>query len=211
MHRHLPPPRLSAWSTNADDLFSSSEAFEQHEYPTSASSRQLRAALAVYAALWATTAMAAAAVAVAPGLAAQARGTLRGFGLDLHPHAATLHVLLVTRLARNMAIAAAPSEWAAIGAAQNRRWRHVVDAVLTATLLTDAGLVGVALGAYGARLLAWLPHLPLEWAALAVGVLPWLAARRGQRRRVDLLAPLAACFVLLLAAACIETWLTPHT
>lgn len=172
---------------------------------------QLRAALAVYAALWATTALAAVVVALAPGVAAHARATLRGLGLDLHPHAATLHALLLTRLARNMAIAAAPSEWAAIGAARSRWWRRVADAVLTGTLATDAALVGVALGAYGARLLAWLPHLPLEWAALAVGVLPWLAARRGQRRRVDLLAPLAACFVLLLAAACVETWLTPHT
>jgi len=173
--------------------------------------RQLDAALAVYAALWTTTALAAAAVALAPGLAAHARASLRGLGMDLHPHAATLHALLVTRLARNMAIAAAPTEWAAIGAGRSRRWRRVVDAILTATLLTDAGLVGVALGAYGVRLVAWLPHLPLEWAALAVGVLPWLAARRGQRRRVDLLAPLAVCFVLLLAAACVETWLTPHT
>jgi hypothetical protein len=37
MHRHLASPRLSASSTKARDLFSSSEAFTQNEYPTSAS------------------------------------------------------------------------------------------------------------------------------------------------------------------------------
>lgn len=189
MHRQLAPAQLASCSTEL----------------------KLRAALAIYAALWTTTALAAAAVALTPGLARDARASLHGLGLDLRPHAATLHALLLTRLARNMAIAAAPTEWAAIGAGRCPRCRRVIDAILTATLLTDAAFVGVALGAFGVRLVAWLPHLPLEWAALAVGVLPWLAARRGQQRRVDLLAPLAVCFVLLLAAACVETWLTPHT
>lgn len=172
---------------------------------------RLRAALAVYAALWATTALTAGVVALTPDLAAHARVALRGLGLDLRPHPATLYALLVTRLVRNLSIAALPSECAAIGAGGSRRWRRVVDATVAATLLSNAALVGVVLGAYGVRLLPFLPHLPLEWAALACGVLPWLAARRGQWRRADVLVPLATSFVLLAVSACVETWLTPHT
>ena len=70
--------------------------------------------------------------------------------------------------------------------------------------------VGLELGRWGARLVPYLPQLPLEWAALALAVHAWVIARPGHVT-IRQLTPLAAIVLALLAgAAALETWATPH-
>lgn len=214
MYRHLAPPQLSACSTRAHDLSSSSEAFTQNEYPTSASKPRTRwttTALVVFALLFAVTFASAALVAAIPPFKVHARETLLAIGLDVRPHHASLHALLVTRVFTNAVIALTPTEWALLGVGRSARWRPAVDGILAATLASDAILVGSAIGSFGLPLVPYLPHLPLEWGALACGIVPWSIARRRPLDRAAVLAPLAAVAVLLLLAGCVETWLTPHT
>jgi hypothetical protein len=191
MHRHLPvPPTLAAARST------------EQSWPKTAG--------VVFALLFAVTFGTAILVAAVPPLNDYARETLQALGLDLRPHRASVHALLVTRVLTNALIALTPTEWALIGAGRSRQWRPAADATLTAMFATDAVLVGSALGAYGLQLVPFIPHLPFEWAALACAVVPWLVARRGPLDR-QVLAPLGATAVLLLVAGCAETWLTPHT
>jgi hypothetical protein len=73
-------------------------------------------------------------------------------------------------------------------------------------------LVGLALGRHRIELPAYLPHLPLEDAALAIAAGAWLA-RRHPGCRVP--RSLLVCALLTLAfaalAALVETYAVPHT
>ena len=70
--------------------------------------------------------------------------------------------------------------------------------------------VGLELGRWQGRLLPYLPQLPFEWAALALAVNAWLAARTATAHASQL-APLAAVILALLRRGrCLETWATPH-
>lgn len=214
MHRHLTSPRLSSWSTKAHDRFRSLQAFTHDEYSTSvnvARTRWTTTAFVVFALLFAVTFASAALVAAIPPLKVHARETLLAIGLDVRPHHASLQALLVTRVFTNAVIALTPTEWALLGVGRSARWRPAVDGILAATLASDAILVGSAIGSFGLPLVPYLPHLPLEWGALACGIVPWSIARRRPLDRAAVLAPLAAVAVLLLLAGCVETWLTPHT
>ena len=69
--------------------------------------------------------------------------------------------------------------------------------------------VGAALGAYGGVLVAYVPQLPLEWAAVALGVAAWVTERDGPlgaRGRLLWFAAVAWC---VLAAAVLETMAVP--
>ena len=63
----------------------------------------------------------------------------------------------------------------------------------------NALLVGAAVGSYGIGTLTWLPHLPLEWAALSMA-----ASRAGCLRHARWLG-------LLLLACIVEVGLTPQS
>lgn len=71
-------------------------------------------------------------------------------------------------------------------------------------------IVGVALGAYGHPLLAYIPQVPMEWAALALGASAWLMQRREPLTVREGLAMFAVIAGLLLCAAVIETVAVPH-
>jgi hypothetical protein len=93
---------------------------------------------------------------------------------------------------------------------QNRLGRRAGDLIVTALTAASTIPVGIELGRWQGRLLPYLPQLPLEWAALAVAVCVWITARsgRGPTRRLMVLAGLT--LALLIAAASLETWATPH-
>lgn len=170
--------------------------------------RPLRVWLMAVAALWALTLLVSAVTAATPSLASAARGLL-----ELHLAPATNPppspgwVLAIA--AHNIQTAGWPLLLPLIGA-QHRRWsRTVADSAVIASVTVNAALVGLALGAYQARLLAYVPQLPLEWAAVAVAPADWWLARTGTRscpRRTALVA----LVVLLSMAAVVETVCVPH-
>jgi hypothetical protein len=88
--------------------------------------------------------------------------------------------------------------------------RWVFDTVLGVAYLANAAQFGVALGAYGTRLLAWIPHVPLELCALAVSAGAYLAARQRQLTARQLCGSAAIAGLLVIAAAIVETWAVPH-
>ena len=174
----------------------------------SGGAQPVRAWLVVLALLWALTLLAdLTTTAIAP-LAEAARELL------------TLRLVPTTNpppsLGRVLAIAAHNIETAGwplllpLLDAQRRRWsRALADIAVVANLAVNAILVGLALGAYDARLLAYVPQLPLEWAGLAVAPADWWL-RRTDFARGPRLVPLIALVLLLGLAALLETVCVPH-
>jgi hypothetical protein len=88
--------------------------------------------------------------------------------------------------------------------------RRAADWLASGWLVANVLPVGAALGAYGVRILGFLPQLPAEWAALAIGATAWRVQRhRGLsgEERVSLVLWVA---VLTVLAAVVETWGVPH-
>lgn len=86
----------------------------------------------------------------------------------------------------------------------------LLDLLVAAVVLGNAALVGVAFGAYGARAVPWLVHLPVEWAALGTALALYLTARRRPVGRQIVVRSAVAIAVLVAAAAVTETYLTPQ-
>jgi len=110
----------------------------------------------------------------------------------------------------NMRVLAAPLILAAARWGTGRTTRAIGDAVVAATLLANPLLVGAALGRHGTELVPYLPHLPLEWAALSVATGAWLAARRLRLAAHTLVAYAAIATTLAIVAAVLETVAIPH-
>jgi len=159
----------------------------------------LRIALA-YAGLWTITLLGAAIGTAAPTLAPGGR-----------PHP-TLHGSLgdfVSIAETNARILSAPFLLALFRFPAQRTTRRVGDLVIGVVLGANALRVGLALGRWHARLLPYLPQLPVEWLAAALAAASWLALRTGVRRRTAF-AYLAAVLGLVIAAAAVETIATPQ-
>jgi hypothetical protein len=95
-----------------------------------------------------------------------------------------------------------------------RLTRHVADIVVFALVSANAAMIGLALGRYPTRLPAYLPHLPLEDAALAIAAGAWLARRvppRAGTPAPSLASTTALTLVVMIAAAIVETYAVPHT
>jgi hypothetical protein len=92
----------------------------------------------------------------------------------------------------------------------SRLGRRVGDLLVLMLAAGSAIPVGLEVGRWETKLLPFVTQLPLEWAALAVAISAWLTARQGQApaRQIAILAATTA--VLLVGAACLETWCTPH-
>jgi hypothetical protein len=167
-----------------------------------------RAVAAVYLSLWAVT-LTAAGVTVACDLGGPVRGAL---GLRVSPTGTPAPTWsAVAELAlHNLPICAWPLVLPAAGACRTRGARLAAHALVAASLSANAMLIGVAIGAYGSRLLPYVPQLPLEWLALAAGAAGWVApsAWADRRVRVEVAALIG---VALLAAAAVETYAVPHT
>jgi hypothetical protein len=166
--------------------------------------------LYAYAGVWAATLAPAAFVAgVGRPLAVPVRRVL---GLALSPHRNSPpdvgHVLALA--AHNVPIVSWPLLLGVLGAHRHRQAMHVADGLLLACLVANTLPVGVALGAYGTRLVAYVPQLPLEWGGLALGASGWLL----QRKRVLSTGERLGLFVLivwvLVCAAVLESVAVPH-
>lgn len=91
--------------------------------------------------------------------------------------------------------------------------RLVGDLLVTALVIANPVNVGLALGRHPTALPAYLPHLPLENAALAIAASAWLARRLPNPDRqspAGLLACAALTLTLTALAALIETYAVPH-
>jgi hypothetical protein len=113
-------------------------------------------------------------------------------------------------LQNNARVLAAPFLLVVLDFPHNRLGRRAGDLIVAALTAASAIPVGIELGRWQGRLLPYLPQLPLEWAALAVAVHVWISGRsgRGPTHRLMVLAVLT--LALLIAAASLETWATPH-
>jgi hypothetical protein len=159
-----------------------------------------------YAALWAATIAGAA---------------LARLGLDLAhvepPHGAGLDPTVTTvgeLVSHNTLIALWPLALVAIGWPALAGVRVLGDAVIAAQLLAHGLLVGSALGQHP-HLWRYLPHLPLEWLAIAIPAGAWLTARSSRPRRLatttatGVLVVAIAALAAVAGAAAIETYLVP--
>lgn len=92
------------------------------------------------------------------------------------------------------------------------RGTRLVGDLLVATLVAaNPVIVGLALGRHPTALPVYLPHLPLEDAALAIAASAWLARRLpspDRRAHPGLLA--CASLTLAAIAALLETYAVPH-
>lgn len=88
--------------------------------------------------------------------------------------------------------------------------RGAFDLVLASIVALNVCVVGLALGAYGLRMvLVLLPHGPVELAAFSVALSAYLVARREGLALGPLLAVWAITVGTLVAAAGLETWGAP--
>ena len=110
-------------------------------------------------------------------------------------------------LATNLPALCVPLLLAATLAGQGRGWRLLGDLITAAIMVANAALVGAALGSWGERLVPYLPHLPLELAALSCSCAGWWSRREHPRP----VWRLALCVLsLAVLSALVEVYATPH-
>lgn len=169
--------------------------------PLATAGRAARAAIACTATLVAVTALAAIAGTVDHALAP-----------STPPHP-TLHPTLAAAAAillNNARVLALPFGLLVLRCDTIRWGRTLGSALVVGVLSANAVTVGLALGRWQGRLVPYLPHLPLEWAAAGLAASVWARALATRRRDPGDLARAAAMTLLLLAAAAaIEVLLTP--
>jgi hypothetical protein len=112
--------------------------------------------------------------------------------------------------AENLRVLAGPFLLWPLGAHHSRHGRRAGDAVVLAVIAANAIPVGIALGRWQSQLISYVPQLPLEWAALILAVSAWLTIRTTTATRHQIAVLGAGTVVLVLAAAALETWATPH-
>jgi hypothetical protein len=156
--------------------------------------------------VWTLTAAAALITAAAPAAGQLARDELR---LALAPASAPAATRMLSVALTNAFAAGWPLLLALLDG-PHRAIRAVHRALIAGWLAVNVIPVGAAIGAYGTRILPYLPHLPLEWTAIALALAGYLHARRRQAPGRALLAPALGLAVVLIAAAAIETYATPH-
>ncbi len=113
-------------------------------------------------------------------------------------------------LQNNARVLCVPFLLCLLGFPVSRPGRVAGDVFVAALAATSAIPVGVELGRWHARLLRYLPHLPVEWAALTVAIHAWLIARHKHASARQLARHAVLTLALLAAAASLETWATPH-
>jgi hypothetical protein len=170
--------------------------------PAGAWTARIALVLQVWLATLAVTGAGAIAALLAPGVAPAGA-----------PHA-TLHgtpAEAASILVANLRVLAAPIVLTAARWHRGRVTRMIGDATVLADLVVTPFLVGAALGVHGRALVLFLPHVPIEWAALSTAVAAWLSARRSTSTSWRAIAAYAATVVVLTAAAAIvETVAVPH-
>lgn len=174
--------------------------------PPRRASRALSVLLS-YGGLWALTL----AFALLTGIAA-AGSARAALGLTLSgrraPRPELAHVLALS--AHNLPIAAWPLLLGLWRARERASTRLAADVLVAACAVANTLPVGAAIGGYGPALFPFVPQLPLEWGALAVGYGSWLTARRRALTGLQMLGLLALILALVLLAASVETMAVPH-
>jgi hypothetical protein len=95
--------------------------------------------------------------------------------------------------------------------AQHPAWlQRVVHAAVLASLAVNLLPVAAAIGVYRARLVPYLPHLPLELYAITTGPTTWLLSTRQPLTRRQLTLIAGSLLIALTGAALLETWAVPH-
>jgi hypothetical protein len=159
-----------------------------------------RAAVAAWVDLWATTALGA-------GCAAAGVTALR----TPAPHDALDGTLATATslFAHNALVALWPLALVALRWPSLAAVSRVGDALVATQLLAHGLVVGGALASHPA-MWRYLPHLPIEWLALAIPAAIWTIARaRPLPQRRELAAATAASLAAISAAAVIETYAVP--
>jgi hypothetical protein len=169
-----------------------------------------RAWCLAYAATWVLTLASAAPLAINPaGLDGPVR---RVFGATLDPQRnpppSIGHVLLL--FAHNLPLASWPLLLGVVGAHRRHLARQATDMLVATVFTVNVLTVGTGLGVYGLPLLPYLPQVPFEWAALALGASTWLMQRREPLAVREGFAMFAVIGSLLLCAAVLESVAVPH-
>jgi len=162
------------------------------------------AAGAVVCAAAAVLVLATAAATVAlSGLADDARHALRfGFGGVERTPGEAFGVAI-----HNARFAAGALLCAIIAPRLPTRARPLINLMLASLLAINAGIVGVALGAYGPRVAAATAlHLPLEFAAFSLAGGAYMSTSRQPLSARELAAVAASCALLLACAATLEAY-----
>jgi hypothetical protein len=90
--------------------------------------------------------------------------------------------------------------------------RLIGDLLVAALVTANPVIVGLALGQHPTELVVYLPHLPLEDAALAIAAGAWIARRQHSCREPRSLLVCASLTLALAAlAALLETYAVPHS
>jgi hypothetical protein len=151
--------------------------------------------------VWSTTALTAIVVAVVPGGAAALRTAFAfrfEFAAGTWPEATDYFLTNLRTIAALLLAAWMRSRRGPLG------W--FLDASVLAVVVANAAVVGAAVGAYGARALVALVHLPLEWCALSVALAAALASRRSRLPRAAITRVAVVAAVLLVSAALMESF-----
>jgi single-strand DNA-binding protein len=127
-----------------------------------------------------------------------------------HPTLTGSAVDALSILENNARVLATPFSLLLFGFPASRLGRRAGDLILLAVAAASAIPVGIALGRWQTRLLPYIPQLPLEWAALSIALSTWLLARTHRPAAGQFAQRAAATALVLVAAAAVETWATPH-
>jgi hypothetical protein len=113
--------------------------------------------------------------------------------------------------AHNAGVALLPLGLLAIGWDQLRGVDHAGDALVAGMIIANGVSIGLGFARAGLELFAYLPHLPLEWAALALPAGAWVAFRaQPPRDRAQTLVYVAALTgLLVVVAAVVESLAVP--
>jgi len=189
-----------------------SDVGSAHESPSSSrlSAGFDGAWLRAYAGIWLLTLGAAATVAIVGRPLSVPIHRLLGLRLDPsnNPSPGVTRVLRLA--AHNIPIVAWPLLLGILGAQRHRLGRALADCLVLACIAANVVPVGAAFGAYGVALLPYVPQLPLEWAALALGAGAWMNQRRNGMSAREGLMRLTPIACLLVCAGVIETAAVPH-
>lgn len=113
-------------------------------------------------------------------------------------------------LQNNLRVLATPYLLWLLGFPRTRLGRTAGDLV-TVTLAAASSIpVGIELGHWQARLIPYIPQLPIEWGALATAIAAWLLIRTDTASLHQVASVASATAALLVTASAIETWCTPH-
>jgi hypothetical protein len=152
-------------------------------------------------------------------------GTLDHALVPSTPPRPTLHPTLAAAaaiLANNARVLALPYGLLILHLDAVRWGRLLGDALLAGVLAANAITVGLAIGRWQTRLVPYLPHLPLEWAAAGIATSVWVRTLATHRRdpagghaqapgsHEHVIAAAITTLLLLTAAAAVEVLLTPH-